>query len=66
MIISFSLDIEPETGTADSGDLEVDLPALFVAIGEAADARQTAVALFIDELQYLTSQRTQRVDHGYA
>lgn len=54
--ISFSLDIEPETGTADSGDLEVDLPALLVAIGEAAEDRRTAVGLFIDELQYLTSK----------
>ena len=39
---------------ADSGDLESDLPALFLAIGEAARARKTAVAIIIDELQYLT------------
>jgi hypothetical protein len=44
---------EPEKGVADSGDLEVDLAELFVAIGEAAASRKTAVAIIIDELQYL-------------
>ncbi len=39
-------------GTADSGDLEVDLPSLFIAIGEAAEERQSAVAIFIDEIQF--------------
>lgn len=53
--IEFGLDIEPERGTADSGDLEVDLPNLFVAVGEAAQDRGTAVALLIDEIQYLSS-----------
>jgi len=38
-----------------SGDLEIDLPNLFVAIGEAAEERGGAVALLIDEIQYLTS-----------
>lgn len=51
--IEFSIDIDAETGEADSGDLEVDLAALFVAIGEAAKDRGTAVAIIIDELQYL-------------
>src|SRR5208282_6416953 len=35
-----------------SGDLESDLPNLFVAVAEAAKERQTPVALLIDELQY--------------
>jgi hypothetical protein len=48
------LDIAPETGTADSGVLTDDLPPLFVAIGKAAAARGTAIAIFIDEMQYLT------------
>src|SRR5271170_2814979 len=34
--VAIGLDIEPEKGAADSGDLEIDLPSLFVAIGEAA------------------------------
>lgn len=53
---TFGLDIEPEKGSADSGDLEIDLPNLFVAIGEAAEDRKTAVALLIDEVQYFSSK----------
>ncbi|MCE5227975.1 ATP-binding protein [bacterium] len=48
----FSIDIEPEKGSADSGDLEVDLPNLLVAVAEAAEERGTAVAILIDEIQY--------------
>ena len=50
----FGLDIDPETGSADSGDLEADLAELFVAVGEAAADRGTAVAIIIDELQYMS------------
>ena len=50
----FGLDIDPETGSADSGDLEADLAELFVAVGEAAADRGTAVAIIIDEIQYMT------------
>lgn len=49
------LDIEPEAGAADSGDLEVDLPSLFTAVGEAAQERGVAVAILIDEIQYFSS-----------
>lgn len=56
MDVTFGLDIEPEKGAADSGDLEIDLPNLFVAIGEAADDRRTPVAILIDEIQYLTQK----------
>ena len=52
--IELGLDIEPEKGTADSGDLEVDLPGLFIAVGEAAEERQSAIAIFIDEIQFFT------------
>jgi hypothetical protein len=52
--MAIGLDIEPEKGAADSGDLEIDLPNLLVAIGEAAEDRKGAVALFIDEVQYFT------------
>jgi hypothetical protein len=51
--IEVGLDIDPETGTADSGDLESDLTQLLLAIGEAAEARSKAVALIIDEIQFL-------------
>jgi len=49
------IDIEPESGSADSGDLEVDLPSLFIAVAEAAQERNTAVAIFIDEIQYFNA-----------
>jgi hypothetical protein len=52
--IEVGLDIEPEKGAADSGDLESDLPNLFMAVAEAAEERQTPVALLIDELQYFS------------
>lgn len=50
--IEVGLDIDPEKGAADSGDLESDLPSLFVAVADAAEERQIPVALLIDELQY--------------
>lgn len=54
--VSFGLDIEPMKGTADSGDLEIDLPDLMVAVAEAAEERKCAVALFIDEIQYFSQK----------
>jgi len=54
--VGVGLDIEPAQGTADSGDIEIDLPNLFQAIGEAAQERQTAVAILIDEIQYVSSK----------
>jgi hypothetical protein len=53
---SFGLDIDPEKGTADSGDLEIDLSNLFVAVAEAAEERNSAVALLIDEIQYFAQK----------
>lgn len=54
--VTIGLDIEPERGTADSGNLEIDLPNLFVAIAEAAEEQGCAIALFIDEIQYFTTK----------
>lgn len=54
--IEVGLDLDPEVGAADSGDLEADLPELFRAIGRAASARGAAVALFVDEIQYLAER----------
>lgn len=51
--IEFGLSIEPATGVADSGDIEADLPDLFEAIGRAAQSRGSAVAIIIDEVQYI-------------
>ena len=54
--IEFGLDIDPQRGEADSGDLEADLAALFVAVAEAAKARDRAVLILIDEVQYLKEE----------
>lgn len=51
--VEFGLTIEPAYGIADSGDLDADLPDLFEAVGLAAKSRGTAVALIIDEMQYI-------------
>ncbi|MGL5095765.1 MAG: AAA family ATPase, partial [Planctomycetia bacterium] len=54
--VSYGLDVQPEKGSADSGDLEVDLSNLFVAVGEAAEERQAALAVMIDEIQYFSQK----------
>jgi type II secretory pathway predicted ATPase ExeA len=51
--VDISLDLEPEQGVADSGDLTRDLPELFVAVGEAARSRDSSVVILIDEIQNL-------------
>ncbi len=51
--IELGLDIDPEKGAADSGDLEIDLPSLFTAVAEAAEERGSCVAILIDEIQYI-------------
>ena len=59
--VEIGLDIDPEQGTADSGDIESDLAELFVAVADAAKSRGTAVAIIIDELQYLTEDELSAV-----
>lgn len=51
-----SIAVDPEVGVADSGDLENDLPELFIRIGEAAKAAGKAWTLLIDEVQYLSEK----------
>jgi hypothetical protein len=51
--IEVGLDFDPEPGLADNGDLQHDLQALLEAAGAAAREAKTALALFIDELQYV-------------
>jgi tetratricopeptide (TPR) repeat protein len=46
--VDFSL-----AGPAATGDLTVDLTDLFLAIGDAAKKRDTAIVLLIDEIQYI-------------
>lgn len=51
--IEVGLDLEPEPGLADNGDLEHDLQALLETAGMAAKGAETALVIFIDELQYV-------------
>jgi hypothetical protein len=46
--------VAAEAGTADSGHLETDLPEVLLAVAKAAKAAGAAVALVIDEVQYLS------------
>ncbi len=51
--LEFAVDVEAEPGVADSGDLDSDLTDLLASVGAAARERDTALVLFIDELQYV-------------
>lgn len=51
--IEVGLDFDPEPGLADNGDLESDLQSLLEAAGVAARAAETALIIFVDELQYV-------------
>lgn len=51
--IEVGFDFEPEPGLADNGDLEHDLQALLEVTGAAARKAGTALAMFVDELQYV-------------
>lgn len=51
--IEIEVDYEPEPGLADNGDLDGDLTALFIQIGAAAKAADTALIIFLDDMQYI-------------
>lgn len=51
-----SISVDAEVGVADSGDLENDLPELFIRVGDAAKAAGKAWTLLIDEVQYLSER----------
>ena len=63
--LEFGLDFQPELGLADSGDLDTDLAALLILIGEAAAERGTAAALFIDEIQYVAEEELAALISGF-
>jgi hypothetical protein len=48
--------VQEQVGTADSGILESDLPEVFLAVASAAREAGSAVALFVDEVQYLSAK----------
>ena len=51
--VEFSVDLGKQPGIADSGDFEHDLMELFVTLSETVKQKKTALALFIDEIQYI-------------
>src|SRR5207253_4935985 len=55
--IEVGLDFEPEPGLADNGDLEGDLASLLEQVGLAAKNANTALVIFIDELQYVAQNQ---------
>jgi hypothetical protein len=54
--IEVGIDFEPEPGLADNGDLEHDLQALLEVTGAAAKQGGTALAIFVDEMQYVEEE----------
>ncbi|MBF0186082.1 MAG: ATP-binding protein [Magnetococcales bacterium] len=55
--IEVGFDFEPEPGLADNGDLEHDLQSLLEVAGAAAKNADTALAIFVDELQYVEEEQ---------
>jgi len=55
--IDVGIDFAPEPGLADNGELEGDLASLLGQVGLAAQSAETAVVLFIDELQYVKEEQ---------
>lgn len=51
--IEVGLDVEPEPGLADNGDLELDLQTLLEAAGRAAKEAESVLVLLVDEIQYV-------------
>jgi hypothetical protein len=49
----YGIELDPEPGVADSGNLEYDLTDLFLRVGETAKAAGKGWTLLIDEVQYL-------------
>ncbi|MCA2962008.1 MAG: ATP-binding protein [Silvanigrellales bacterium] len=52
----FTFEYDPETGIADSGDIERDLADVFESVGTLARESGSGLALLIDELQYLKQE----------
>ena len=62
--VTAGIDADPVEGLADTGDLSEDLTDLLVALGEAAQERETGVAFLIDEVQFLQSREFEALIAG--
>ncbi len=54
--IEVGLDLDPEPGLADNGDLELDLQELVEAVGQACLSGDTGLIMIVDELQYVAEE----------
>lgn len=54
--IEVGLDLDPEPGLADNGDLELDLQELLEAVGRACISADTGLIMMVDELQYVAEE----------
>lgn len=50
--VTFSIDVDPQRGRGDSGQLDVDLYEVLLELGDTAQEAGTGVALFFDEMQF--------------
>lgn len=50
---AIGIDVDPGSGRADTGSIQVDLTDLAIDLGEAAQELLVGVALFVDEMQHL-------------
>ncbi|MDR5698608.1 ATP-binding protein [Agromyces aerolatus] len=57
-------DVPAAEGAGDSGDLDMDLADVFVAMGEAARAHERGVVLLIDEAQFLSRTQFEALVHA--
>lgn len=54
--IEVGLDLDPEPGLADNGDLELDLQDLLETVGQACRGADTGLVMIVDELQYVAEE----------
>lgn len=52
----FGIELDPQLGLSDSGDMEADLTDLFCAVAEAAADNGKGIVLLVDEVQYLSER----------
>lgn len=62
--VSAGIDVDPQRGRADSGNLEADIYDLSLDLSEAAIDRKVGIALFIDELQEASAMVLRALTHA--
>jgi hypothetical protein len=62
--VTAGIDIDPVEGMADTGNLGDDLTDLLVALGEAAQERETGVVFLVDEVQFLRANEFEALIAG--